>query len=433
MIRPENLTEQQLSVTGPPESDDRCDQELVGWFALHGGVWSGTASELLAAVRARVDVGDELWPRSSRALYAHLESHRQILRSLGVDVWLRQGYPRMVTLRSCLDEKPATTPASVTSGINSTADPPVNLPPLADEQKTSPDSGEVSPAANATFSQDIPTPKSDLAERFMNGKYAAGDNVEGRVFEKTGEVLFAIVEMQVRIRQRGLDLRSATDLVVGRTQEITRSSGVAVAWFQQGNVVYAARAGIAATMAGLHFHSNLFQSCLGTGEAVQLQDAQKHPLLGATCRREGIKSLIIVPIFHNREVAGVIELLFKEIRAFSTGDVMDLELIAGVISEGLSGAAQIESRQTGGRECPANTKGIENIQSQLGHSLNQKAGLVDAEPGPSRDTISTETSFMKSATPESKVLGLPGSKLATASTLLWLALKKAWVRCIRAV
>ena len=125
MIRSENITEQQLSAIVPPP-DNRCDQELVRWFALHGGVWSGTASELLAAVRTRVDVGNDLWPRSSRALYAHLESHKQMLRSLGVDVWLRQGYPRIVTLRSCLDLKPAITPPSVTSGINPTDDPPAN-------------------------------------------------------------------------------------------------------------------------------------------------------------------------------------------------------------------------------------------------------------------------------------------------------------------
>ena len=272
-------------------------------------------------------------------------------------------------------------------------------------RKRVPDSGEVSPAANETFSQDIPTAKSDLAERFVNGKYADGDNFEGRVFENTGEALFAIVEMQGRIREQGLDLKSAIDLVVGRTQEITRCSGVAVGWFQQDNVVYAARAGIAATMAGLHFHSSLFQSCLRTGEAVQLQDAQKHPLLGTTCRREGIGSLIIVPIFRNREVAGAMELLFKEMRSFSTGDVMDLELITGVVSEHLSGAAQIGLRQRRERECPANTKAVENIEPQLGHSSNEKAGLVDALPSPSQDTINAETSLVKSASPEPMVPG----------------------------
>ena len=100
------------------ESDNRFDHELVGWFARHGGVWSGTAAELRAAVKTRVDVSNDWWPLSPRALYAHLESHRQILRSLGVDVSLHHAYPRMVSLRSCQDEKPARNPASGTPGNN---------------------------------------------------------------------------------------------------------------------------------------------------------------------------------------------------------------------------------------------------------------------------------------------------------------------------
>jgi general secretion pathway protein A len=112
MMRP-NLTEQQLRAIASPGSGDRFDQELVAWFALCGGAWSGTAAEMLAAVKTRVGVGNDLWAQSPSALYAHIESHRQILRSLGVDVSLRHGYPRMVSLRSCQDEKPARKPMSV--------------------------------------------------------------------------------------------------------------------------------------------------------------------------------------------------------------------------------------------------------------------------------------------------------------------------------
>jgi hypothetical protein len=100
------------------ESDNRFDHELVGWFARHAGVWSGTAAELRAAVRTKVDVSNDWWPLSPRAVYAHLESHRQILRSMGVDVSLQHGYPRTVSLRSCQDEKPARKPASGTPANN---------------------------------------------------------------------------------------------------------------------------------------------------------------------------------------------------------------------------------------------------------------------------------------------------------------------------
>jgi hypothetical protein len=81
----------------------------------------------------------------------------------------------MISLRSCQDEKPARKPPSGSSGINRTSDPAMDFPPLTDDQKTSAvDSAEVSPAANETFIQDIPMAKSDLAERFVSGKYADG-------------------------------------------------------------------------------------------------------------------------------------------------------------------------------------------------------------------------------------------------------------------
>jgi hypothetical protein len=89
----------------PPASDDRFDQELMGWLARHGGPWSGTASELLAALKTRAGVGNDSWPQSPRALYSHIESHTQILRSLGVDVLLYQGCPRMLSLRGVRGRK----------------------------------------------------------------------------------------------------------------------------------------------------------------------------------------------------------------------------------------------------------------------------------------------------------------------------------------
>lgn len=426
------ITGHQPSAIVLPESDVRFDQELVRWFALHGGVWSGTAAELLAAVRTRSDVGSDLWPQSPRTLYAHIDSHIQVLRSLGLDVWVRHGNPRLISLQRCQNEKPARK-LSDTRGINRiTYDSSIGFsPPAADQKMSSADGGEIRPLANETVGQDIAIATSDLAERFLNGERADGDHSDGCVFENPGKALFAILEMRGRIREQGLDIKSAIDLVVGRTQEITRCSGVAVGLLEQNGGVYSARAGIAVTSVGLNFQANFFQSCLTTGEAVQLPDAQKDPVVGATCRREGIGSLIIVPIFHNREVAGAMEFVFKEVRSFLIVDVMDLELIAGIVSERLNGAAEIELKHAKGRKWPARPNTVQNLAPQVGHSLNEKAGLVDALLSPSEDTI-TATSLSKPAIPESSRSNTI-SKSATALTLLWLALKRVWMRSIRSM
>ena len=178
----------------PPASDDRFDQELMGWFARHGGPWSGTASELLAALKTRAGVGNDSWPQSPRALYSHIESHTQILRSLGLDALLYQGCPRMLSLRSCQDEKPAGKPSSGISGFNRSCDPPIELAVLADDQKReSADSDQVNPTRDETFTQDIRSAESDgITDRLVNGVYADRDNFEGRIFKSTGKALFAI-------------------------------------------------------------------------------------------------------------------------------------------------------------------------------------------------------------------------------------------------
>jgi len=428
-MKPQNLMEPQLSALVLPASDHRFDQELMEWFALRGGPWSGTASELLAAIKSRAGVGNDSWPQSPLALYCHIESHRGILRSLGVDALLHSGYPRMVSLRSCQDERSAGESSSGIPGINRGSDPPTSMAALTyDQKRESADYDQVSPTRDETFCQDIPPLKSDvISQRLVNDIYAHGNNFDGSIFESTGEALFASVEMRVRIREQGLDLKSAIDLVVRRTQEITQSCGVAVGLLQQDSVVYAAGAGVAATIGGLHFQVNLFQSCRRTGRTLQLRDAQKHPRVGAMCRREGIGSLIIVPIFCQREVAGAIELLFKERRSFSTGDVVDLELIAGVISQSLNGVEQMELNQAAGRECLATTNAAENIESQVRDSLNENTDVVHVQARSFPGTADAQRSLTTSATPESMVLGLLASKLAAAPILLWRAFKRAWM------
>ena len=155
--------------------------------------------------------------------------------------------------------------------------------------------------------------------------------------------------MRDLIREQNLDPRAAIELMANRAQEITGCCGTTVGLLKQNTVVYPVRTGIGATMAGLELHANFFQSCVRTGGALQLRDARRHPRLGAMCQQEGVGSLIIVPIFHNREVVGAMEFFYRETRSFSTGQVMDLELIAGVVSERLSAAAEVELTGSGSR------------------------------------------------------------------------------------
>ncbi len=378
-----------------PEFDDSFDRELVEWFALRKGVWSGTAAELLAAVQARPDAGKAAWSQAAHTLYVHLESRRHILLSLGVEVRLHQGPPRLLSLRHCPAGISAKKPPATASAFHLPSASAVNSIPSVDPgQDAPPGSEEAKPAASENSGPDIAIARTDSAARFVSGRYAEKEGPEGRVFENTGAALSTVGEIRDLIGDQNLDLEAAIELMAERAQEITRCCGTAVGLLDQNTVVYAVRTGIAATMVGLDLHANFFQSCVRTGGALQLRDAQRHPILGAMCQLEGVGSLVIVPIFHHRKVIGAMEFFYKESRSFSTGHVMDLELIAGVVSERLSAAAEGDL----------------------------KPGEPGDNPEPQPVDI-TDSARLKSLS----------SRLATAPTRMGRALKRAWTQGAEAV
>jgi hypothetical protein len=414
-----------------PPCNDRLDQELAGWFSQRGGVWSGTAAELLTSVKAKSNVDSSLWPGSSRILYAHLQSHKQILQSLGMDVLLHQGFPRMVSLRPCVGDQPLRSPSD-TTGFDCIPDPPANLPSVAEPQKTSrADSGDLAQTASQAVRGGIPTTEPESGRRPAKGKFADANNLERRVFDNTGEALFAIVEMRRRIREQNLDLESAVDLVIGQAQEITRSCGIAVGFLPRKRMGFAVRRGGHSSTDAQNFHANFFQSILMAGEAVQVRDAQQHPLLGAACRREGIGSLIIVPIFCNQAVTGAMEFLFPEERSFSPGDVMDLGLIAGAVSESLGGATPVGVKRAEAREHTPPTESFRSVELQPERTLHEKPDSAEALASiEGSSEAETETPPIASSNPESILMRFIGSRPATAPVLLWLALKRAWTKIL---
>jgi hypothetical protein len=250
-----------------------------------------------------------------------------------------------------------------------------------------------------------------------------GDGPKESPFSNTGEALFAIVEMRRQIREQGLDLEAAVDLVIDHAREITKCYGIEVGFLPQ-EIGTRSPMGAAASRNGLPFDANLFQSSLTAGEAVQIADAQQHPVLGATYRRAGVRSLIIVPIFRHREVAGAIEFFFREKRIFSPGDVMDLSLIAGVISESLGGSKNVGVKLASVHPPEPNTP-TPSLKAGPG-TLKKKV----LDPGQTAQsaiaaTIDPQAPAAESPDPTSTVPATTAKKLPAPSGQLWLNLKKA--------
>jgi hypothetical protein len=382
------IRQYQLSVQMPTESDDRFDQALAEWFARHQVGWSGTASELLAAVESIANASNDLWPQPVRALYGHLETHRESLHSLGVDVLLYPGFPRMVSLRTCQEEKPPGNSPSNGHATSSIFDLTKNFRPSADTRTIHAVTDAVSPAGHSVPSSATGVVESVTAEpaASTDDKHAGRAHCGGLAFGDTTKALFGIVEMRDQIKEQGLDLQARMHLVANRTQAITGSSGVLLGWLQQDTLEYPAQVGIAATLAGQPCQAHPVHSCISQGLVLPLPDAQIDPVVGASCRRGSIKSLIVAPIFQDRKVAGAIELLFNETRSFSTGDVMILELITDLVSEQITGVGHESPPLPPARESTPRLRITENIES-----LDEKADADETRAGRSQGANAGET------------------------------------------
>jgi hypothetical protein len=418
-----------------PLSDDRFDEELAGWFSLRGGAWSGTAAELLASVGSRSDGSSSVWPRSPRGLYDHLKSRSQRLQSLGVAVLLRDGVPRMVSLRPCPNEPPSKRPTPEPLDVERAPDPAVTLLSSVGVQNAGAadashdashdathDASHAAPSVGKPVLGERPTAESAPAGPSPGGKYFAGDKFEACVFENTAEALVAIGEMRQRIREQALDLESAAQLVISRAHDITRSCGIAVGFLTPEGWRQPAWKGSEVSPKVAHFDANLFQSSLITGQAVQLRDAQKHPFLGTRCQQECIGSLMIVPIFRNSDVAGAMEFFFREKRFFSAGEVMDLSLIAGVIGERLGDAAQSGEATGATQGFDPEAKAAKIVDRQPALPRLEKEGRGNHLPTAAEPILRPETAAAESIA----VSSLASAKLATA--LLWRAFRRAWIR-----
>jgi type II secretory pathway predicted ATPase ExeA len=160
-----------LVATLARKEDGLFDQRMVEWFMQRGGVWCGTVTELFAEVKTKLGVEDDLRQQSPAALYAHLESHREIFHSLGLDVTLRQGYPRMVSLRLRQDEAAAKEHSLRATGADSIFRSPNRLPPAAVDDKTGfIDFSEWIQIADKSSIDSVTGP--EVPERFVNGDTA---------------------------------------------------------------------------------------------------------------------------------------------------------------------------------------------------------------------------------------------------------------------
>ena len=179
--------------------------------------------------------------------------------------------------------------------------------------------------------------------------------------------LSAIVELQGLIVKGELDAAGVMHLIVDRARNVAHATGVAIGLLKGNRLVYQAGSGGASTYIGRHAMASLTVSAdiQTSREMLRVENAETDTRIeAAICRQFGAKSLLILLIFNDRKVAGLLEVFFSEPHAFQDHEVRAYRLMAGLIEEAISRAAQPQREKTVTAELPANPHAVGQISQK---------------------------------------------------------------------
>ena len=136
-----------------------------------------------------------------------------------------------------------------------------------------------------------------------------------------------------------LGLEPAISVIAERAQSLTRATGSAIALRAGDEIVCRARTGRTAPDLGVRLQtdSGISADCVRTGEVVLCHDAEENPRVDlASCRRLGVRSILVAPLRHFRRTLGVFEVLSAAPYAFDSRDVATMQMLSSMMVAAIS-------------------------------------------------------------------------------------------------
>jgi putative methionine-R-sulfoxide reductase with GAF domain len=144
---------------------------------------------------------------------------------------------------------------------------------------------------------------------------------------------------EMEIRPAELDLEPAISAITERAQHLTGATGAAIALRAGDEIVCRARAGRTAPDLGVRLQTNagISAEAVRTGEVMLCHDAEHNPRVDlASCRRLGVRSILVSPLRHYRRTLGVFEVLSSSPCAFDERDVATMQLLSSMMVAAIS-------------------------------------------------------------------------------------------------
>ncbi len=191
--------------------------------------------------------------------------------------------------------------------------------------------------------------------------------------------LSAVIEIPRLIQSGQLDLDGTAQLIADCARDVADATGICIGLLKGNQLGFRAGSGTGAAYVGQHVMASLTVSAdsNASGEILRVENAEADTRIDAAiCRQFGAKALLILPIYHDRTVAGVLEVLFSEPHAFEDQELRTYRLMAGLVGEVMSHGAQVEAAKNLTVELPPNL-----LADRQSGSQSEKA-LKDAGPMP---------------------------------------------------
>jgi GAF domain-containing protein len=202
----------------------------------------------------------------------------------------------------------------------------------------------------------VPVPSAVNAETRVPASFAAlapsRHHARAMSMVPTASHGFHAVGSDHEIYTAEIDLEPAISVIAERAQSLTGATGSAIALRHGEDIICRARTGRTAPDLGarLQTDSGISAECVRTGEVVLCNDAERNPKVDlASCRRLGVRSILVAPLRHFRRTLGVFEVLSAAPYAFDGRDVATMQLLSSMMVAAMSRISNItplRQRQT---------------------------------------------------------------------------------------
>lgn len=189
--------------------------------------------------------------------------------------------------------------------------------------------------------------------------------------------LAEIVEAQRQIQARHLEMDKAMALIVEKVARIASATGAAIGILEEKTVRYRAGAGDPALPVGseVPLATAICAASIRTGQVIRSEDVNTEVLFDPEpCRQRGILSLLAVPVYHDGDIVGSLELYFDRINGYAEQDIHTCQLMAGLVTEAIGRDAESKLKKSMAAERSTMLATIEKLQPNLAALAEDQSG-----------------------------------------------------------